>query len=208
MKKAPKQPGPDDLVRQSAGSYLSGDGRFRVDQSDSTWYLVDTQQANEFGQELMHGPFPSLKAAKAATPGARDIKPLLRSVPRPKRVAARKAPPPPPPTWLDKLSSKEASEARALIRALERQGVLDADDLVRHDRDSPTPLIAIRLLQQRLNELLDDLPKDQREGAKKLVQRIAALFIDDGVTSRPLPGWALIETDADRQPTKRRIRQL
>ena len=91
--KATKEHGPDDVVRQAAGNYLSGDGRFEVRQSESNWYVVDTAQANEFGQELMHGPFGSLKEATAAIPGARDVKPLLnrrrgRSSPRPSRRRA------------------------------------------------------------------------------------------------------------------------
>ena len=76
MKKKPtKAREPDDLVREAPGSYVSGDERFEVRQSDSTWYVVDRQQTNELGQELMHGPFASMKAARAAMPGARDIKP-------------------------------------------------------------------------------------------------------------------------------------
>ena len=98
--------GPDDLVRQEAGNYLSGDERFEIRQSDSAWYVVDRQQTNEFGQELMHGPFGSMKAAKSAMPGARDIKPLLRSVKRPAKAQPPKEPPKPPPSWIDKLSRR------------------------------------------------------------------------------------------------------
>src|SRR5687768_10120529 len=94
--KAPKPPpGPDDLVRESAGEYKSGDGRFTVRQSDATWYLVDNEQTNEFGQELMHGPFASLKQAREQLAGARTVKPLLRSQVRakpPKRSTNRATP--------------------------------------------------------------------------------------------------------------------
>lgn len=78
---------PDDVIRQEAGSYVSGDGRFEIRQSEADWYLVDTEQTNELGQELMQGPFASLKAAREAMPGARSIKPLLRSQRRPGRPA-------------------------------------------------------------------------------------------------------------------------
>ena len=70
-KKPPKQVAADDLVRETAGNYVSGDRRFEVRQSDSTWYVVDREQTNEFGQELIHGPFGSMKAAKAAVPESR-----------------------------------------------------------------------------------------------------------------------------------------
>src|SRR3954453_21547278 len=117
--------GPNDLVRESAGVYRSGDGRFEVQKSDLGWYLVDTEQANEFGQQLIHGPLPTLDAVRKAIPGARDLKPLLRV--RPTKGAMnepaagnRKSqriepPPPPPPSWIDRLPEKEASEVRRLI---------------------------------------------------------------------------------------------
>ncbi len=78
-KKEKPAPGPDDLVRASAGSYRTGDGRFEVQKSDVGWYIVDTAQANEFGQQLIHGPVPTLDGVRIAIPGARDIKPLLRT---------------------------------------------------------------------------------------------------------------------------------
>src|SRR3982750_3508919 len=80
-KKEKPAPGPNDVVRESAGVYRSGDGRFEVQKSDVGWYIVDTEQANEFGQQLMHGPLPTLASVKAQIPGARDIKPLLRVKP-------------------------------------------------------------------------------------------------------------------------------
>src|SRR3954452_24270267 len=104
--------GPNDLVRESAGVYRSGDGRFEVQKSDVGWYLVDTEQANEFGQQLIHGPLQTLDAVRDAIPGARDIRPLLRV--RPPKAANNGAaatpsaqprkpepPPPPPPTWIE-----------------------------------------------------------------------------------------------------------
>ena len=43
-KKEKPAPGPDDLVRKSAGEYETGDGRFVVRQSETNWYVVDTEQ--------------------------------------------------------------------------------------------------------------------------------------------------------------------
>jgi hypothetical protein len=72
------EPKPNDLVRERAGEYRSGDGRFGVQKGDVGWFLVDTEQLNELGQPLMHGPLKTLDDVRAAMPGARDIKPLLR----------------------------------------------------------------------------------------------------------------------------------
>jgi hypothetical protein len=205
-KKPPKVVEPDDLVRETAGSYVSGDSRFEVRQSDANWYLVDREQSNEFGQELIHGPFSSMKAAKAQMRGARDIKPLLRSTPRPKRMTQPKPAPQPKQTWIDKLSRDEATQVRKQLRALEGEGVSDAESLVRKDRDSLAPAIAQELLDRRLAALIEDLPEKDRATAKKLIARLAEAISDSGAMPDPLPGWALFETGPGREPTKRRVR--
>src|SRR3954451_197713 len=100
-KKEKPPPGPNDLVRESAGVYRTGDGRFEVQKSDVGWYLVDTQQANAVGQQLSHGPLPPLDAVRGAIPGARDIRPLLRVRPakRGAKIPSSKVTKPePPPT--------------------------------------------------------------------------------------------------------------
>jgi hypothetical protein len=78
-KKERPPPGPDDLVRESAGAYRSGDERFRVEKSDVGWYLIDNEQANEFGQQLIHGPLPTLDAVREQMPGARSA---IATIPR------------------------------------------------------------------------------------------------------------------------------
>ena len=115
MPKAKKEkpaPGPDDLVRAAAGEYTSGDNRFTIRQSDTNWYVVDNEQSNEFGQELIHGPFATLAKARAAISGPRVVKPLLRSTARPKKptkAETKPQEPPKPASWLDKLPPHEAS---------------------------------------------------------------------------------------------------
>lgn len=208
--KAPKKPPePDDVVRETAGSYLSGDARFEIRQSDSNWYLVDREQMNEFGQELIHGPFGSLKAARAAMPGAREIKPLLRSRSRTKtRPAPRKAAPAPaptPPTWVDRLPADEAAEARHTIRALEKEGIDDAEALTKRDRDGLLPAIASRMLERQIERLIEGLPEDERELARKLVDKLGAVVTASDAPGS-LPGWALFETGPGRERTKRRLR--
>src|SRR3954452_9861154 len=113
--------GPNDLVRESAGAYRTGDGRFEVQKSDLGWFLVDTEQANEFGQQLIHGPLATLDAVREQIPGARDIKPLLRVRPTKTKSPtksdepAKPEPPAPPPSWIDQLPSGEATHVRQLI---------------------------------------------------------------------------------------------
>ena len=205
--KKPKKPvAPDDLVRQEAGNYLSGDERFEVRQSDAAWYLVDRQQTNEFGQELMHGPFASMKAAKAAMSGARAVKPLLRSMKRAATATRKKEPPKPPPSWIDKLPKPEATEVRKQISALERVGLADADDIVRKDRQSGRPAVATALLQRAIDAALNELPAEDQDAARTIVNRIGAVLADGERNREPLPGWALVEVGPDREPTGRRLR--
>jgi hypothetical protein len=215
LKKAPKPPKPpkkppepDDLVRVAPGSYVSGDARFEVRQSDSTWYVVDLQQTNELGQELMHGPFPSMKAAREQMPGARDITPLLRSRARPpaRSTTRKQAPPPPKPTWMDKLPSAEGTEVRRLIRTLEQEGMADAEALVRRDHGGLQPAIASALLEGKIAALIDALPEHERALGRKLMTQIGEVISASDATPGSLPGWALFETGPGREPTKRRLR--
>ena len=205
-KKQKPAPAPDDLVRQEAGNYLSGDERFEIRQSDSAWYVVDRQQANEFGQELMHGPFGSMKAAKAAMPGARDIKPLLRSVKRPAKAQAAKEPPKPPPSWIDKLPDAEGSIVRKQIRALEREGVKEPEAVVRKDRQARTPAMASALLHRELEDAIDKMPQDDQRAARAALDQIGQVLAAGDRNRDPLPGWALVEVGPDREPTGRRLR--
>ena len=207
--KLPKPPPrPDDVVRQEAGSYRSGDGRFEVRQSDANWFLVDLEQANEFGQELIHGPFGSLKQAKEALVGARRVKPLLRPALRgPATEVKQKPKAPQPTTWIDRLPDNEASAARSLIKALEREGLTDADDLVRLHRDDRAPTIATRVVERRLTELLGDLAEDERERITIVVQNVLKTLTIDGTSMpSPAPRWALVELSDDSEKPPRRIR--
>ncbi|MEO8625170.1 MAG: hypothetical protein ABI452_00570 [Candidatus Limnocylindrales bacterium] len=212
VKKAKPAPGPDDLVRSGPGGYRSGDDRFEVQKSDQRWFIVDTQQANEFGQQLIHGPFATLDDVRGAIPASRDIKPLLRT---PRRAAAAKLPagpsrkPAAPTSWIDRLPAKEADEVRDLIHALDGAGVADADALVRRDRDSPFALVAAALIEQPLKTLLGDGSEVERQRQRRMIKRVVEILTDDGVaTARPLPRWELVETprDTSRPPRPARPR--
>jgi hypothetical protein len=212
-KKEKPVPGADDLVRESAGTYRTGDGRFGVEKSDVGWYLVDTQQANEFGQQLIHGPLPTLDAVRSAIPAARDIKPLLRVHPTKTKPPtkggqpAKAEPPPAPPSWIDQLPANEAAQVRQLIRALEKEGLSDAEELVRRHRDDALPLIATRLVEHRLRALVDDQPEPERERARQIVRNAIEILATQGANvTRPAPRWALIEVPADEDLPRNRIR--
>jgi GNAT superfamily N-acetyltransferase len=79
---------PNRLVREQAGTYRSEDGRFAVREGGTGWFLTDSEQSNEFGQELVLGPYATLNAVREALPEARrtTIKPL----PTPRRKPTRR----------------------------------------------------------------------------------------------------------------------
>jgi hypothetical protein len=204
---------PDKLVRQQAGTYRTADGRFEVREADVGWFLVDPEHTNEFGQELMQGPFPTLKAVRAALPEARTAKAPAPARPRP--VATRKEPgekpkraerEPEPPSWIDQLPKQETTVVRRLIGALEKEGIADAEALVRRDRDGLMPAVATRLVERRLEALVDDLPAKERDAARSLLRRAAEVITSEGTTVRdPLPGWSLVELGQQPEPPNRRI---
>jgi hypothetical protein len=201
---------PDWLVRQKAGIYRTADDRFEVRQEGLGWFVLDTAQANEFGQPLIHGPLETMAAVRDALPGARKTKPLPRRAAaggKPTKPArAKPEPPPPPPSWIDKLPTPEAIEVRKLIRALERDGFPEAEELVRRDREGLLPAVAAQLIELRLEGLVKELPSKEREAAERLIRRVAEILSADGTTrGAGLPGWTLVEIGRDGEPPNRRI---
>lgn len=202
---------PDKLVRQRAGIYRTPDERFEVREADVGWFLVDAQQRNEFGQELIQGPYPTLKAVREALPGARATKPAAArpgapAKGRPRKARAAPEPSPPPPSWIEKLPKAEEAAVRRLIGALEAEGIDDADALVRRDREGLLPAVAARLIERRLDALAEDLPPEERKTARGLLRRAAEVLSAEGTTLRdPLPGWTLVEVGAEPEPSNRRI---
>lgn len=201
-------PDPNKLVRKQAGTYRTTDDRFEIREADVGWFLVDPEQTDEFGQELIQGPFATLKAVREELPDARAAKPA----PAPTKKAAKRTPAakskpplPPPPTWIDQLPKGEATEVRKLIGALEREGIGDAEALVRRDRDGLLPAVAIRLIDRRLDALVKELPATARDAAREFVQRVAEILSSDGKPRGPLPGWTLVEAGPEREPPNRRV---
>lgn len=210
-------PDADKLIRQVAGTYRTADGRFEVRDGGTGWFLVDSEQANDFGQELLQGPFATLAAARAAIPPARstNITPIRRAPPnvpagpgRTKRTTKPEppAPPAPPPSWIDRLPVEEAAAVRRLIGRLERDGIGDAEDLVRRDREGIGPALATRLIERRLEDIVTDVPEPAREAARELIRRAVEVVSAEGTaTGRGLPGWTLVEVGPEPEPPNRRI---
>lgn len=197
---------PDKLLRQEAGTYHTADGRFEARETAGEWFLVDTEQSNEFGQELIRGPFATLKTLRAAIPEARDSK-IAPMRPRPAaRAKATREPPKRPPSWIDELPRAESARVRLLIRALEGEGIDGAEALVRRDREGLFPTVAAALIQRRLDALVEDLPEKGRKPARELVRRAAEVLSGAGTgLPGPLPGWSLVELGPEPEPSNRRI---
>ncbi len=209
----PEAPGSDDpnkLIRAKAGTYRTADDRFEVRQAALGWFLIDSGSTDELGQELTRGPFPTLKAVTDQLPEARrtTIKPLPRprsatkAAPKP---AARQAPPA-KKSWLDRLPDAEAAAARRLIRALSLEGIDEADALVQASRKAKEPVVARRVLEHRLERLLEELPQAERDAARKVVGRVTELMAVNGTSLfDPLPGWALVEVPPGEEAPAHRL---
>jgi hypothetical protein len=176
-RKADAPADPDKLLRQEAGTYHTADGRFEARETAGEWFLVDAEQSNEFGQELIRGPFATLKALRAAIPDARESTTAPkrpRPTAAPKQRAGKKAepPPPPPPSWIDQLPKGEAARVRLLIRALEGEGIDNPEALVRRDREGLFPTVAATLIERRLDALVEELRRHRpSRAAPRLVAR-------------------------------------
>lgn len=193
---------PDKLVRQQAGIYRTTDDRFEVREADAGWFLVDPRQTNEFGQELLTGPFATLGAIRDALPGARAARPTATG----RRTTGKQKLPKPAASWIDGLEKAEGAEVRRLIGALEREGIADAEALVRRDREGLLPAVAARLIEERLNALVAELPENGRNAVRGFVRQVAEVLAVQGTNLRePLPGWMLVEVGFGTEPTLRRI---
>jgi hypothetical protein len=111
-----------------------------------------------------------------------------------------------PQSWIDKLPDAERRNVRAFIRALEGEGIKEAEDLVRRHRDDTTPTIATRLVENRLKQLLDALPEDQRAAARNVAGQVVEILASGGSSvARPAPRWALVEILPEDDGARRRI---
>lgn len=91
-KKASTSDDPNALKRVRAGAYRSADERFEVQEGGTGWFIVDTAQADELGQQIVQGPYPTLAAVRDALPDARRT--TVRPLPRPRRSKPEPEPEP------------------------------------------------------------------------------------------------------------------
>ena len=195
---------PDALKRLPDGGYRSGDGRFTVNQANGSWFLADHEMADDFGQPRVIGPMATLKDARVAIPRLRaEPIPLRKPIKQPP-AKAKAAPAPKPETWLDGLEADDRKRAERIVRALEKEGLADADAVAQSfvEGKVDTTRVAARVLRARLDALLADADGDVRT----LVDEVLKLVADSGGrTARDLPGWALVGVDADGTLTEDRL---
>lgn len=199
------QPDPDRLIRQPDGGYATEDARFVVEQANGSWFLSDQETADDFGQPRVAGPFATLKLVREAIPRARSgPTPLRKPIRQPKgKATAKAAPPPRPETWLDRLAADDRRRAERVIRTLAREGIEDADELARaHVEGGTAPgSLAKLVLLARIDRTLADAD----HATRRRVADALAVLSGGGRMGAGLPGWALVETDADGSPTDRVI---
>ena len=110
---------PEKLKRQRAGTYVSSDGRFTVEQSSSGWLLLDEVHTNELGLPLARGPFPTLDAAREAMTHARTgPAPTAETKPRPAKRTPAQVGPPATPSKGPRRAPKRADPAALVIREI------------------------------------------------------------------------------------------
>lgn len=57
------------VTKEAAGKYRTDDGRYLIQEQSAAWWVTDTEQLDELGQPVMHGPFESLSNASGAIGG-------------------------------------------------------------------------------------------------------------------------------------------
>ena len=112
------------------------------------------------------------------------------------RPASRPKPPPAPPrTWLEELADRDADLARRatrLVASLEREGIADADAVVRRDVLGDRPAIATRLLAR---DVLAAIAALRNPSAADLAAAVAGVLATSPKHGG-LPGWELRERDS------------
>jgi GNAT superfamily N-acetyltransferase len=163
------RPDPSKLKRESAGRYVTGDGRFTVDQSSGGWMVSDAEQTNELGLPLVRGPFATLDEARNGMEAARSGPAPISSLTD--RIAARRtqavtsgkssgaakagrgarntAPPPkpePPPVAIREYRTGDGGPLRTLWASAGFRSIGDDDPSLRRfaQRNPGTFLVAAR----------------------------------------------------------------
>ncbi len=191
-------------------------------ESSGRWFLTDAESLDELGLARTTGPYATLDEAKAAAEAARDrapeasplaarleeasSKPRLRALKGgktsiPPRGAQSDVPQPEPEpappkrTWLDDLEDRDkaaARTARRMIDALEKEGIDDADSLVRRDVLGNEPLVVTRLIAR---DVLAAIAKLDDATPTEIAAAVADVLASSKRRAN-LPGWRLVERDS------------
>ncbi len=126
--------------------------------------------------------------------GGQDVEVLLAAhtsdVPQPEPEPA-----PPKRTWLDDLEDRDkaaARTARRMIDALEKEGIDDADSLVRRDVLGNEPLVVTRLIAR---DVLAAIAKLDDATPTEIAAAVADVLASSKRRAN-LPGWRLVERDS------------
>ena len=136
---APEPTDPAALRRETAGRYVTADGRFTVEKGSGGWMMLDAEQSDDLGLPLVRGPYGTLDEARAAVAEARlapppssDLAERLaaqatrdrgsgdvrsRSGASPKAASKSERPPeppPPPPVVVREFQGRDGDQLRAL----------------------------------------------------------------------------------------------
>ena len=174
---APKPPpDPTKLKREAAGRYVSGDGRFTVEQGSGGWMVLDAEQTNEFGLPLARGPFAGLDAARAAMDAA-------RSGPAPTSALAEKITKLPKPSGQARAGGPSAGTRGRTAKAT--PGSPEPAELPEPPEPPPPPPVEIREYRSGDGEGLRalwkiagfDSPGDDDKGLRRFAQQSAGMFL-------------------------------
>ncbi len=153
-----------------------------------------------------------------------------RRAPEPTRRAPEPEPEPPSRTWLDDLEDRRpeaAARASRLIADLEREGIADADALVRRDVVDGEPAIATARLAREIDQVIAMVSAPA--AVARLATRVAAgtdpmtaasalarLVAEDVIAAlgkvlaagrlERLPGWELVERTGEPDGARRQVK--
>ena len=172
-------PDPDKLKRETAGRYVTGDGRFTVEGGSNGWTVQDAEQTDDFGLPLVRGPFPTLDVAREAIGTARQGPTPLSDLASRPRPTARPDPRRRKTTPRDEATSTEPPEPPP----------------------APTPLVDIRPFRQADGDGLRALWEsvgfrtvgDDDEGLRIFAKRNPGMFLvahqGDAIVGSAMGGW-------------------
>jgi GNAT superfamily N-acetyltransferase len=174
-------PDPDKLRRETAGRYVTGDGRFTVEQGSNGWSVLDAEQTDDFGLPLMRGPYPTLDGARGAIADA-------RSGPAPTSDLAERRPP----------KAVEPTTDRSSRRGREPKPAPEPEP---EPEPAPPPPVDVRAFRQADGDGLRELwtavdfrtTGDDDDGLRTFAKRNPGLFLvahqGETIVGSAMGGW-------------------